>query len=104
MEYGKISSRQLTLLIFTLLVSTAILILPSLVIKEAKQDSWLSIILATVFGVLAGLILVKLGLRFPEQTIIEYSKEIAGKPLGALYGLSYIFLLFYINTLIVREF
>jgi len=104
MEYGKISSRQLTLLIFTLLVSTSILILPSLIIREAKQDSWLSIILATVFGVLAGLILVKLGLRFPEQTIIEYSKEIAGKPLGALYGLSYIFLLFYINTFIIREF
>ena len=104
MEYGKISSRQFTLLIFTVLISTSILILPSLVIRGAKQDSWLSMILVTGFGICYALILTKLGLRFPEQTIIEYSKEIIGRPLGVLYGLFYILMLFYINAIIIREF
>lgn len=104
LEYVKISSRQLTLLLFSTLISTTILILPALVIEEAKQDTWLSLILVTVFGILAGLLNVKLGLRFPGQTIIEYSKEITGRFTGTLLGLLYILSLFYLNALIIREF
>lgn len=103
-EYAKISSRQLTLLLFSTLISTSILILPGLVAEGAKQDAWLSMIAVTVFGILIGLLQVALGLRFPGQTIIEYSKEIAGRLPGALLGLSYLLLLFYINVMIIREF
>ncbi len=100
----KISGRQLTLLLFCILISTTILILPALMVQEAKQDAWLSMILVAAFGILTGLLQVRLGLRFPGKTIIEYSKEIAGRFPGALLGLSYIFLLFYFNVLIIREF
>ena len=37
----KISGRQLTLLLFCILISTTILILPALMVQEAKQDAWL---------------------------------------------------------------
>jgi spore germination protein KB len=103
-EDGKISARQLTLLLTCILISTAILILPALVIQEARQDAWLSVLVVTLLGIATGLLQVRLGLRFPGKTIIEYSKEIAGRPLGALLGLSYIALLFYISVLIIREF
>lgn len=103
LESAKISSRQLILLFISINISTSILILPALVATGAKQDAWLSMILITVFGILTGLLHVGLGLRFPGRTIIEYSKEIAGRLPGALLGLSYIFLLFYINVMVIRE-
>ncbi len=103
-EDEKISTRQLTFLVFSLLIATSVLILPAMIIEEAKQNVWLSALLVSAAAVLVGLINVKLGQRFPGQTIIEYSKEITGRPLGTLLGLAYLLLLFYINVLVIREF
>ncbi|NLA26855.1 MAG: endospore germination permease [Firmicutes bacterium] len=103
-EDEKISGRQLTFLLFTVLIASSILILPTMIFEEAKQDAWLSIFIVAAAAVVVGLINVKLGLRFPGQTIIEYSKEIAGGPLGTLFGLAYLLLLFYVNILVIREF
>jgi len=46
----QISGRQLALLLFCILISTTILILPALVVREAKQDAWMSILVVTIFG------------------------------------------------------
>jgi len=100
----QISGRQLALLLFCILISTTILILPALVVREAKQDAWLSILVVTILGILSGLLQVRLGCRFPGKTIIEYSKEITGRFLGSLLGLSSILLMFYINVIVIREF
>ncbi|KXS36811.1 MAG: hypothetical protein AWU54_2369 [Candidatus Frackibacter sp. T328-2] len=37
------------------------LFLPSVMIKQAKQDAWLSTILNDLFGLLTGYIIIKLG-------------------------------------------
>lgn len=102
LEDGRISNKQATFLIITIL-STTILFLPAMIYKEARQDAWISVILVTVFGVAAGFIIASLGTRFPRCTIIQYSGDIVGKPLGKVIGLIYVLFFIYINTFVIRE-
>lgn len=78
--------------------------LPYLVYAEARQDAWLSILLITVFGVMIGDIIGRLGRRFPEQTIIEFSRTLLGPVTGFLVGLLFAATFIYINSIIVRQF
>lgn len=104
LEGGKITSKQASWLVVSLILSTAILLLPSIVVGQAKQDAWLSVILTTINGLLLAWLVVTLGLRFPDKTIIEYSQDVLGKFFGKLIGALYIFWLIYFESLVVREF
>ncbi|SFR09778.1 GerAB/ArcD/ProY family transporter [Desulfoscipio geothermicus] len=103
LEDGKISNKQAVFLIINTILATSIIFLPSAIYKEARQDAWISIIPVTAFGVVAGLIIASLGIRFPRRTIIQYSGDIVGKPLGKVIGLIYTLFFIYINTFIIRE-
>ncbi len=104
LEGGKISSRQATLLMAITIMATAILFLPSISTQQALQDAWISVIIATVNGIIISLIVVTLMKRFPKQTIIQYSEEIMGKFIGKIIGLGYIWFFLSTNAIIVREF
>lgn len=103
LEDGRISNKQAILLMIMTIAPTAILFLPTMIYKEAKQDSWLSVVLVSVFGIIVAYIITTLGLMFKDKTIIQYSEIIAGKPLGKLIGLIYCIFFIYINTFVVRE-
>ena len=103
-EEGRISNRQATFLIVNTILSTSIIFLPAMIFKEAHQDAWMSVILVTIFGVAAGFIIASLGARFPNRTLIQYSGDIVGRPLGKVIGLIYILFFIWINTFIIREF
>lgn len=45
----------------------------------SKQDAWISAIIATVTGTLITFIGAKVGLLYPNQTLIQFSKNILGK-------------------------
>jgi len=98
-----ISNSQLTMLIFTFIISTATLFLPSFVIEYAGRDGWMSPFLALLVGIAIVLTVTKLGDIYPTFTPIEYSEKILGKWLGKVVGL--LFILFYIRvtSLIVRQ-
>lgn len=104
LEGGKISPKQVWWLIITTILSTSILFLPAAMFRKAKQDSWLSVILITLLGLVVGFIITKLGTRFPGQTIIGYSPQIVGQILGKLIGFIYILYFLHINAVIIREF
>jgi len=103
-EEGRISNRQATFIIVNTILATSIIFLPSAIYKEAQQDSWMSVILVTIFGVAAGFIIASLGTRFPDRTIIQYSGDIVGKAMGKVIGFIYILFFVWINTFIIREF
>jgi spore germination protein KB len=98
-----ISGGQLTLLIFTFILATATLFLPSFVTQNAGRDGWLSVIAGGMAGVLVILLVTAVGIKFPGKTLIEYSETILGKWAGKTVGI--IFLLFYlhISAIIARE-
>ncbi|MFA6807515.1 MAG: endospore germination permease [Eubacteriales bacterium] len=104
LEDGKISNKQIIFLIITIITSTTILLFPSLVYKEAKQDSWMTLFFLMVFGIIVVYIITTLGLMFKDKTIIQYSEIIVGKVLGKILGIIYFVFFIHINAFIIREF
>ncbi|MXQ53336.1 GerAB/ArcD/ProY family transporter [Shimazuella alba] len=99
----KIESTQFRKLISLYIIGTSILLIPSILASEAKQDAWFS----AIIGMSAGLLLVwlyhTLGSFFPGKTLVECNKEIFGKWLGTL--LSFLMFMFslILTTLVLRN-
>ncbi|MGB9825294.1 MAG: GerAB/ArcD/ProY family transporter [Desulfofundulus sp.] len=104
LEQGKIDSRQATLLMISMVLSTAILTAPAIIMKHAARDAWLSIIIATMAGLLIARLVTGLGLRFPGQTLFQYAEEILGRVPGKVVGFLYICWLLHSSALLTREF
>lgn len=94
LEKGKISSTQFYFLILILALSVSLFSLPSILIGRAKQDVWIVILIALGIDAVVAVVLYVLGLRYPNQTIFEYSEEILGRFLGKGVGL--IFAIFFL--------
>ncbi|GKX31052.1 germination protein [Vallitalea longa] len=103
-ENGKISYKQIVSLIIMTISPTAILYLPTLIYKEAKQDGWISIIVVTVYSLFLTFVINKLNLMFVDKTIIEYSVDIVGKYFGKTIGLIYCVMFINLNSTVIREF
>ncbi|MCL6635675.1 MAG: endospore germination permease [Peptococcaceae bacterium] len=103
-EKGKIDSKQATFLMVNTILSTAILFVPAITARHAGQDAWLSALLATLFGLLAALLVAGLGLRFPEQTIFQYPEVILGRVPGKLVALLYVWWFLHMDAEVIREY
>ncbi|MEK4535646.1 endospore germination permease [Peribacillus sp. FSL K6-1552] len=97
LENGKISIRQFTILVILFTVGGSILIVPSGLASEAKQDGWIAGLLALGIGLLIIPFYYALGQRFQDKTIAEYSEELLGKWVGKLISLLF-FTYFMINA------
>lgn len=87
MEKGKISSLQMAMMIYATTISTAMISTPGLVAKYAKNDFWMSPILASLIGFVTVYIVCELHKLYPKQTVIEYSTQIVGRIPGKIIGL-----------------
>ena len=99
-----ISNRQLTFIIIQVTVGTGILSLPREISLVSKQDSWLAVLLGSTYWIVSIFFLYKLGSKFPNQTIIEYSELILGSILGKLIAFSYVLYSIIITALSARFF
>ena len=53
-------------------------------LQAAKQDAWISMLVAGCIAVLIAVVTTKLVLLHPEQTFIQFSQTIMGKWLGKI--------------------
>lgn len=104
LEDGRISSRQATFLMSTMIIATVVLFVPSITAKYARQDAWLSIISAILAGLLIARLATTLGLRYPDKSIFEYPEVILGKWPGKLVGLLYVCWFLHMNAEVIREY
>lgn len=92
MEKVKINSRQFAILVILYTIGTTILIAPSSMAGQAKQDAWL----AAIFGLGASLLLVTmynaLGKLMPGLTLVEMMEKLLGRWIGKVVALSFIYL------------
>jgi spore germination protein KB len=100
----KISGTQIFWMMFTFEVGNSLLMTISATIREAKQDAWMSMVIAGLFGVAITFFAAKLGSQYPNQTIIEFSQTILGKWFGKLLMISYLLYWYESVGFIVREF
>ncbi|MDR6552174.1 endospore germination permease [Paenibacillus qinlingensis] len=99
-----LSNRQ----IFWMMVSTqiimTILLTTSPAAQMAKQDAWISILLATLVGMAIAYICGKLNVIFPGRTLAEYNRILLGKWLGWVITALYILVWLVILTVILQQF
>ena len=104
-EEEKIASSQMMLLLITTVTATGFIFIPAITAKFAAQDAWISsLIPTTIFGLIAGFVCIKLGARFPDQSVVEYAPQLVGRVLGKLIGLSYAFLFLHNHAGVVQSF
>lgn len=99
----KISNHQSLMLILAGALGTIFVVMAVPAIKDAGRDAWISVLLAYGIGTLMGLVIIKLGLRFPNKTIIQYLPKIFGSFLGKLVGLIYILSFLLFTAIVYRE-
>ncbi|AIS53095.1 spore germination protein KB [Thermoanaerobacter kivui] len=95
----KLSMKQFIFLIIIIITATESVCLPSFVASYAKEDSWLSVIISTIFSAFIFLIYYKLAMIFKEQSLFEYIEKITGKFIGKI--ISILYLLFCLNVAFV---
>lgn len=104
-NYTQISGLQLVLLLITLVGATAIVYSPSMSIRIAGQDAWLSILLpATLYGLLVVWVTTKLAVKFSHLTFMEYTEMLAGKWMARLINFLYFLYVLCLLIVTVREF
>jgi len=100
----RISGSQFGAILFLTIVTTAVLYIPNITAREAKQSAWLAPILSSGMGFLILWIFVKLGERFPGQNLVQFSTQLLGKFLGKALGLGYCLFFLVINFFTLRQF
>jgi len=86
----KITGLQIYWIMFAMLVGNTLLITVTPAIKYAKQDMWISYLIAGLGGILMVFLATKTALLYPKHTLIEYSKFIFGKWIGILSAILYL--------------
>lgn len=104
LESGKINSRQAIWLMITVIVASAGVSSPVLAVAAARQDAWLSMILATLAAFFIAGLVVSLVLRFPGKTIFEIPELVLGKVLGKIIAFLFVFWLIHLEILVFAEF
>lgn len=103
-EHGTVTPYQFTALVVGAVIGVGVLAYPRLVAARAGTGAPL----ATGLGMLAAAVLmwllVRLGQRFPRQTLFEYQEELYGRFLGRLLGVGLCAYMLWFTALTAREF
>ncbi|MBT2729448.1 GerAB/ArcD/ProY family transporter [Bacillus sp. ISL-75] len=100
MEIEKISNGQLFTFIFLFEMGTAIVVPAGLV---SQKTVWLSIILASLGGMLLYLLYHYLSLEYPDLVLSGYAQKILGKYIGGFVSFIYIIFFIYLCSRDLRE-
>lgn len=85
----KISGSQVFWMIGVMEYGMSALLTIAPAISKAKQDAWISFLIAGGIAVFVAFVATKLSLLYPGQTLVEYSQTILGKWLGKMIIVPY---------------
>lgn len=102
-EGGKITYKQIILLVFISRTIVAITIFPVFVAPPGNQDVWINMLIAFPIRLILAFPFYFLAKKFPTQTFYEYNQAITGK-IGLGLGLLYICFFIHINSLSLSNF
>lgn len=100
----KVSGVQAFWMIAIMDIGMTLLMTLTPALQAAKQDAWISILVAGCIALLIAVVTTKLVLLHPEQTFIQFSQTIMGKWLGKLVIVIYLVQWYTIIPIILRQF
>jgi spore germination protein KB len=103
-EKGKISAFQMGVIMYPTIVTTALLLVPTVTATAAHRDFWISPIWASLNGLFTVFVAVKLSKHYPDKTLFEYVELIIGRFPGKVLGLIFLLFFLYQSGFIVREY
>ena len=103
LEEGKISYKQLILLIVISRISINLTYNPHFTAPPENQDVWLSELLSFPITLFLSVPIYLLWKKFPDQTIIQYTQTVAGKA-GKLIGILYVWFFIHFSALSLTQF
>ncbi|WP_028610601.1 GerAB/ArcD/ProY family transporter [Paenibacillus harenae] len=86
----KISIRQFTILMMFYTIGTTILVIPSTLAADAKQNAWIAAIVGWLLGLLIVYLYFSIGKLYPQMTLIGFLEHTLGKWFGKLVSLIFI--------------
>jgi spore germination protein KB len=103
MKKGQISAWQFFFLLVGYLLGTSFFFRTGELISLAKQDAWIVPLWAGAASVLMSLLWIKLANHYPGLTIVQICTKAAGKGLGGLIALLYIWYFVQLSALVIRN-
>ncbi|MDP4170741.1 MAG: endospore germination permease, partial [Bacillota bacterium] len=103
MDKGRISLKQLSLMIFMFTLGDSILVLPSGVIFSARQDAWISGLISLVVGSMIMFLYYRVYMIDSNRTFLDNCRNVMGKWLGGTISIIYIFYCYISVALLMRE-
>lgn len=91
LEQGRLGTRQLTTLIFMMVVGDMMLIYPSVITSYAKQDSWICAFIGVPLGMALIAMFLKLCSMHPEKNLVQMARSILGFWPGTFFSCFYLF-------------
>ncbi|CAM3442833.1 endospore germination permease [Paenibacillus lupini] len=100
----KISTWQLFWIFTTLEISMSIWLTVSPTIEIARQDAWISLVVAGVIGLVVTMILIRVSQMHASHTLVEFTQKLFGKWVGKGIAMLYIVMWFSVAADILRIF
>jgi spore germination protein KB len=98
-----IQARSFLILVIMFTVGTSILIAPSGLAADAKQDAWIASILGIFVNILLVLLYAALGNRYPNKTFVQYCVISLGPWFGTIIALLYIAFCYLLAALMLGD-
>lgn len=89
-ENNYISVRQFTILVFLYSVGTAILVIPSGLAEEVKQDAWIAALISIGIGLLLVKLYLAVGQLHAGYTLIQLNEKLLGKWVGRAASIGFV--------------
>ncbi len=99
----KLSRRQFFWIFATFEFGMTALLTVTPAIEAAKQDAWISFIVASLAALMITLMALKLSLYYPKQTLVEITQTILGKWAGKIAIIPYLLMWYSVIGIILRQ-
>lgn len=103
-DQDQISTNQFVWLLFLIITSVTVLQAPGILMQTGSRDAWMSVVGGIILDVLLAIAYAYMGLRFPKENFVQYSRTILGRWIGTVVGLMFPFLFLLTSVLVMRSF
>ncbi|MBW8349471.1 spore germination protein [Bacillus sp. IITD106] len=100
----EITAIQTATILISTIIGVGVLNLPLIAVQAADTGAPFLTLIAVLLGFVGLYIVTKLGMRFPDQSIIGYSQIVLGKWIGRMYGVMIILFFTFLTAMASREF